>query len=325
MLQRRRHNRMTRQTLVVAFLAVSSVLPAAAQSRASEVGGRPDFEGIWNSATATPLERPAQLKDKEFFTPEEVADWERKAATRRQDPKPDAARGFVSYNALFYETGLTLLPSHRTSIITDPPDGRIPPLTPAASAEKNRRMELLRHPHGPRDLGLQDQCIVFPTASAPMRPYIYNSNSQIIQTGNEVMINTEMIHDTRIIRLDRKAHLPTSVRLWLGDSIGHWEGGTLVVDTANFKDGGGYFGDAGGMFGTDRNLHVVERFSLVDANTILYRFEVDDPTAYTRPWKGELTWTRSTGPIFDYACHEGNYALPDLLNGERVAEHAPPK
>jgi hypothetical protein len=310
---------MARPKLVLALAALSFVRPAAAQSPAA--GRHPDFEGIWNSATATPLERPAQLKDKAFFTPQEAADWERRAAARREDPKPDpAATTFASYNALFYETGTKLLKSLRTSIITDPPDGKIPALTPAAAAEKSRRMQSLNHPQGSKDLGLQDQCIVFPTAVAPMRPYIYNSNYQIVQTGHEVMINTEMAHDTRIVRLDRQSHIAPSVRLWLGDSIGHWEGSTLVVDTTNFPDGCGYFGDAGGMFGTDRNLHVVERFSLLDANTIQYRFEVDDPTAFTRPWKGELTWTRSVGPIFEYACHEGNYALTDLLNGARAPE-----
>jgi len=321
MMHRRRRKRTTRQKLLVALVAACFVPPAACQSHAPAAGAHAGFEGIWNSATATPLERPAQFKGKEFFTPEEAAAWERRAASRRQDPKPEvAAKTFASYNNLFYETGTKLLKSLRTSIITDPPDGRIPALTPAAAAEKSRRMELLRHPHTSTDLGLQDQCIVFPTAVAPMLPYIYNSNYQIVQTGQEVMLNVEMIHDTRIIRLDRQSHLPPSVRLWLGDSIGRWEGSTLVVDTTNFNDGGGFFGDAGGMFGTDRNLHVVERFNLLDANTLQYRFEVDDPTAFTRPWKGELTWTRSEGAIFEYACHEGNYALTDLLDGERAAE-----
>lgn len=314
----------TRQKLLTALVAASFIAPAVAQSHAPPAADRhPDFEGIWNSATATPLERPAQFKDKEFFTPEEAAAWERRAASRREDPKPEAApKTFASYNNLFYETGTKLLKGRRTSIITDPPDGRIPALTPAAAAEKSRRMELLRHPRIATDLGLQDQCIVFPTAVAPMIPYIYNSNYQIVQTGREVMLNVEMIHDTRIIRLDRQSHLPSSVRLWLGDSIGRWEGSTLLVDTANFNAGGGFFGDAGGMFGSDSNLHVVERFSLLDANTIQYRFEVDDPTAFTRSWKGELTWTRSEGAIFEYACHEGNYALTDLLDGERAAERS---
>jgi hypothetical protein len=310
-----------RAILVFALAAVSNI-PAAAQARklASE---HPDFEGIWNSATATPLERPPKLKDKQFFTKEEAADWERQAAARTQEPTPEVkAKTFGSYNVVFYETGTKLLPGLRTSIITDPPDGRIPALAPGAAAEKNRRLEVLRHAQVATDLGLQDQCLVFPTAVAPMIPYIYNSNYQIIQTGREVMINAEMIHDTRIVRLDRQSHLPSSVRLWLGDSVGHWEGNTLVVDTQNFNDAGGFFGDAGGMFGSDRNLHVIERFSLLDANTLLYRFEVDDPTAFSRAWKGELTMARSSGPIFEYACHEGNYALPNLLKGIRATEPA---
>jgi hypothetical protein len=311
--------------LVLALAAGCVIPPAAAQSHGqSNAPAHPDFEGIWNSATATPLERPARLKDKEFFTPEEAAETERQAAARTQEPTDAVkAKTFASYNTVFYETGTKLLRSLRTSIITDPPDGRIPALTPAAAAEKSRRVALLNHAQVPAELGLQDRCIVFTSAVPPMMPYIYNSNYQIIQTGHDVMINVEMIHDTRIIRLDRQTHLPSAVRLWLGDSVGRWEGNTLVVDTTNFNDGAGYFGDAGGMFGSDRNLHVVERFSLLDANTILYRFEVDDPTAFTKPWKGELTMARSPGPIFEYACHEGNYALPNLLNGFRVNDRVP--
>ena len=314
---------MTRQQLVVALVAISFVRPAAAQLYTSAASGHPNFEGIWSSTTATPLERPAQIKDKEFFTPEEAADWERRAANRRKDPKPEAAaKTFASYNALFYETGTKLLKTLRTSIITDPPDGKIPALMPAAAAEKSRRLELLRHPQRATDLGLQDQCIVFPTAVAPMIPYIYNSNYQIVQTDQQVMIHVEMIHDSRTIPLDGRSHLPSNVRLWLGDSVGHWEGSTLVVDTTNFNDGRGFYGEAGGMFGWDRNLHVVERFALLDADTILYRLEVDDATAFTRPWKGELTMARSSGNIYEYACHEGNYALPNLLNGFRAGESA---
>ena len=165
--------------------------------------------------------------------------------------------------------------SLRTSIVTDPPDGRIPALTPVAEAERRRRQDLLRHPGGSRELGLQDQCILFPTAVPPMIPYSYNSNYQMVQTGQDLMINVEMIHDTRIIPLDGRPHRSSKLRLWLGDSVGHWEGGTLVVDTVNFNDAGGFYGDAGGMYGWDRNLHVVERFSLLDANTIRHRFEVD--------------------------------------------------
>ena len=154
---------------------------------------------------------------------------------------------------------------------------------------------------------------MFPTSVPPMIPYRYNSNYQIVQTGDAVMVQAEMIHESRIIRLDRSSHLPSTVRQWLGDSLGHWEGATLVVETTNFNDAGGFYGDAGGMYGWDRNMHVVERFSLLDANTILYRFEVEDPTAYTQPWKGELTMNRVSNPPFEYACHEGNRDLPNIL------------
>jgi hypothetical protein len=146
-----------------------------------------------------------------------------------------------------------------------------------------------------------------------MIPYRYNSNYQIVQTGDAVVVQAEMIHDARIIRLDRTSHLASQVRQWLGDSVGHWEGSTLVVDTTNFNDAGGFYGDAGGMYGWDRNMHVVERFSLLDANTILYRFEVEDPSAYTQPWKGELTFNRTVNPPFEYACAEGNQDLPNIL------------
>jgi len=302
-----------RLTLVLAALS------SAAQAQVAASGGHPDFGGIWNSATATPLERPARLKDKAFFTPKEAAEWERGRAAQNQEPSPEAAaKNFGTYNKVFFEFGPRVLKTLRTSIITDPPDGRIPALTSAAATAKRRRQELLRNPGRAQDMGLQDRCLVFVTAVPPMIPYAYNSNYQIIQTQDQLMVHVEMIHDTRIIPLDGRPHLPSNVRLWLGDSVGHWEGSTLVVDTANFNDGGGFYGDAGGMYGWDRNLHVVERFSLLDANTILYRFEVDDPSAFTRPWKGELTMQRTSGPIYEYACHEGNYALPNMLRGFRV-------
>jgi hypothetical protein len=314
---------MTQGKLLIVLAAVSLVRPAAAQAPAPDASRHPDFAGIWNSSTATPLERPTRFKDKEFFTPEEAAQWERQTRAQGEEPPARAAsaRGFgASYNAAFYEFDVHVLKSLRTSIITDPPDGRIPALTPKAAAERHRRQELLQHPGGAKELGLQDQCLIFPVAVPPMFPYRYNSNYQIVQTGSDLMVNAELNHDTRIIHLDGRPHVPSKVRLWSGDSVGHWEANTLVVDTANFNDGGGFYGDAGGMYGWDRNLHVVERFSLLDANTILYRFEVDDSTACTRPFKGELTMARSKGPIYEYACHEGNYALPNLLSGFRATE-----
>jgi hypothetical protein len=283
---------------VLAFSTTLSVLAQAPQQSVSE---HPDFAGAWSSATRIPLERPSRLKDKPFYSPEQAAQLKTKTRGEEDDP----------LNRL--ETGSLVLPSLRTSIITDPPNGLLPSLTPSAAAAKRNRLARLRNPTSALDMGLQDRCLLFPTAVPPMIPYRYNSNYQIIQTSDAVVLQSEMIHDARIVRLDRSSHLPSSVRQWLGDSVGHWEGATLVVDTTNFNDAGGFYGDAGGMYGWDRNIHVVERFSMLDANTILYRFEVEDPTAYTRPWRGELTLTRVSNPPFEYACHEGNEDLPNIL------------
>jgi hypothetical protein len=306
-----------RQVQIVLAL-YSFVWPILAQVRTPAAGAHADLAGIWNSATATPLERPAQLKGKAFFTRDEANEWEHRAAEQNRDQAVASTSASVgTYNVAFREFGTRVVKTLRTSIIIDPPDGRIPPLTPTAATEKGRRQELLRNPAAAQDLGLQDRCLAFVTAGPPMLPYSYNSNYQIIQTDRHVIIQAEMAHDARIVHMDGRPHLPKSVRLWLGDSVGHWEGATLVVDTTNFNDAGGFYGDAGGMFGWDRNLHVVERLNLFDSNTILYQFEIDDSSAFTSPWKGELTMARSSGPVYEYACQEGNYALPNLLNAFR--------
>jgi len=316
----------TRRALFLIVAALSVVGPFAAGQGAKPVT-RPNFDGIWNSATATPLERPVQLKDKAFFTPEEAAAWERQVGSRNQDLSPEALAKSTStgtYNVFFREFGTRIVKTLRTSIVTDPPDGRIPALTPAAADVKRRRLEGLKYPASAQDTGLQDRCIAMVTTGPPMLPYSYNSNYQIVQTRDALVVHVEMIHDTRIIHLDGRPHPPPGIRLWKGHSVGRWEGATLVVDTTNFNDGGGFYGDAGGNFGWDRNLHLTERFSLLDANTLLYRFEIDNPTAFTQPWKGELTMTRAPGPIYEFACHEGNYALPNMLNGFRVSERPAP-
>jgi len=286
---------------VLGVLAFSTALNVVAQPPHPSAKAHPDFEGAWSSATAIPLERPARLKDKPYYTPEEAAQLQEKARGPDDDPLSRL------------ETGSVMLPSLRTSIITDPPNGLLPSLTPLAAAAKRDRLERLHNPAAATDMGLQDRCLLFPTSVPPMIPYRYNSNYQIVQTDDAVVVQSEMIHDARVIRLDRRSHLPSNIRQWLGDSLGHWESATLVVDTTNFNDAGGFYGDAGGMYGWDRNMHVVERFSLIDANTILYRFEVEDPTAYTQPWKGELTMRRASSPPFEYACHEGNQDLPNIL------------
>ena len=317
---------MTRRTrLLVPLLATLGLAPALGSGQGAS-GARQALEGTWNSATATPLERPAALRDKPFFTREEAAAWERQAAERNAEPPPQAAAaqtGTGTYNTFYREWGTRTVKTLRTSIVIDPPDGRIPPLTPAAAEIRRRRLERMRLAENPEDLGLQDQCLAFVTAGPPLLPYSYNSYYQIVVTRDAVLVHTEMIHDARIVYMDGRPHPPASVRQWMGHSVGRWEGDTLVVDTTNFKDGSGYYGDAGGNFGFDEQLHLIERFSLFDADTLLYRFEVDNPTAFTRPWTGELTMARSGDRIYEYACHEANYSMVNILQGGRVADAKP--
>ena len=310
--------------LLAGAAAALVVVPALVSGQSSARTRLPNFEGIWNSATTTPLERPANLKDKAFFTPEEAARWDSEFAQRNAEPAPGAPRsGTGTYNTVYREYGTRTVKTRRTSIITEPADGRIPELTPAAAEVKRRRLEGLKKFENPEDLGLQDQCLAFLTAGPPMLPYSYNSNYQIVQTPGAILIHAEMIHDARIVHLDGRPHAPARVRSWLGDSIGRWDGETLVIDTTNFNDGGGFYGDAGGNFGWDRNLHLVERIRYFDADTLLYQFEIDNPSAFTKPWKGELTLSRSAEPIYEYACHEGNYSLSNMLRGFRAAERKP--
>ena len=306
-------------TLTAQSTGSTATRQAGATRRAAEP---PNFEGTWNSATTTPLERPAQLKDKPFFTPAEAAAWDRQFAEKNAEP-PEGTRGggTGTYNTFFREYGTHTVKTLRTSIVTDPPDGRIPALLPAAAERKRTRSEAIRGlTANPEEFGLQDQCLHFLTMGPPMLPYSYNSNYQFVQTRGKFLIYAEMIHDARIVHLDRTTHRPPAIRSYTGDSIGRWEGDTLVIDTTNFNDAGGLYGDAGGNFGWDRNLHVVERLRFMDANTLLYQFEIDNPTAFTRPWKGELTFERTDQPIYEYACHEGNYSVLNMMRGYRAAE-----
>jgi len=278
------------------------------------VDGQPDLQGIWNSMTVTPMERPRDLAGKEFFASDAEAQAYAKASSDKS--KAGIDNGIGSYNEVFYEFGATTVKTRRTSFITDPPDGRVPALTPEAKERWQKEQAIRRRrPEGPEDRSTSEQCLVFRTAVPPMTPWAYNSNYRIVQSKNEVAIYVEMVHDVRVIPLDGRPHLPSNVHLYLGDSVGHWEGNTLVVDTTNLSGKTGFYG-------ADENLHVVERFSRMDGDTLLYQFTVDDPTAFTKPWKGELTMTAAAGPIYEYACNEGNYALPGILRGARADDKA---
>jgi len=229
-----------RRLFLFLFLGALSLAPASAAPEAP-----PSLEGIWNSATATPLERPVALKDKAFFTPEEAAAWERRFAESNAEPAPEVAArstGTGTYNTFFREFGVRTVKTRRTSIVTDPPDGRIPPLTAAAAALKRQSIEAQNGLASAQDAGLQDRCLAFVTAGPPMLPYSYNSNYQIVLTKDALVIQAEMIHDARVIPVDGRAHLPQALRRWMGDSVGRWAGNVLVVDTTNFNDAGGFYG-----------------------------------------------------------------------------------
>jgi hypothetical protein len=295
----------------VAVVAVMSLLPVCAAAQGN-------LEGIWTNATITPLERPPELAGKAFFTPEEAPAYEKQVRERNNADRREAnsdADLTTGYNDFWWDRGTKVVSTHRTSIIVDPPDGRLPPLTPEAQKRGADRAEFRRlHPaDGPENLSLADRCIARP--GPPMLPAGYNNNHRIVQAPGYVVIFSEMMHDARIIPLDPRPHLPTNVRQWFGDSRGRWEGKTLVVETTNFTDKTN-FRNSG------ENMRLTERFTRLDPDTLLYQFTVDDPQSYVKPWSGEIPMKKAPGPIFEYACHEGNYSLVNTLSAARAEEEA---
>ena len=277
--------------------------------------GEPDLQGIWSYATITPLERPAGQAGKEVLTDEEVAAVDKESQADRRDGTPDAdlAR---AYNAHFYDRGKSI---GRTSLIVDPPDGKLPPMTPEGQKRRAAIAEQARaHPADSwEDLPLQLRCIVY--HGVPPLPSGYNNTYQIFQSPGYVAILDENIHDFRGIPLDGRAHVGQNLRQWNGNSRGHWEDNTLVVETTNYspKTNFRFFQVAG------ETLRAVERFTRVAADKIDYRFTINDPTTYTRPWTVALPMTSVPDyVIYEYACHEGNYGLPHVLKSARADEKA---
>ena len=280
--------------------------------------GQPDLQGIYTTATLTPLERPADLAGKQFFTEKEAVEYENtflKQTNRdRRDGPADADVG-RAYNEFWFSRGDHIVSTRRTALIVDPPDGKIPALTPAAQKRQAERAALNREHafDAPEYRGLAERCLLWGTAGPPMLPGGYNNNYQIVQTPDYVMILVEMIHDVRVIPLDGRPHMPSHIREWLGDSRGHWEGNTLVVDTTNFTNKTNFRGG-------DENMHLVERFTRTAPDTVMYQFTVEDPTAFTKPWSAEIPMNRIDGPIIEYACNEGNYGMAGILSGGRAQE-----
>jgi len=308
-----------------AFLLILAFLPLAAQTPSAKTwtaprtpDGKPDLQGVWTSATLTPLERPVDLGNKQFFTKDEAAQWTKQFLdTNNRDRRGGSAQVDVgqAYNEFWFSRGDAVVPTLRTSLIIDPPDGRIPALTPDGQKRAAARAEAQRlHPaDGPEDRGLPERCIVWPVAGPPMIPGGYNNNYQIVQGPGYVMIVVEMIHDVRVIPTDGRPHLPPTVRQWMGDSRGHWEGDTLVVDTTNLTDKTNFRG-------AGENLHLVERFTRTVPGQLMYEFTVDDPASFTRPWTAQIPMGKAEGPLVEYACHEGNYAMEGILRGARLQE-----
>ncbi|MCU1336560.1 MAG: hypothetical protein JWO19_2141 [Bryobacterales bacterium] len=281
--------------------------------------GQPDFQGIWSNAILTPLERPADLKDKEFFTKEEAAAYVKRMIEQGNKDRRDGAGTDAdvarAYNDFWWDRGTGIVKTLRTSLVTDPPDGHVPALTPLAQKRAAQVKEARRlHPaDGPEDRPLMERCILLNSAGPPMMPSAYNNNYQVVQTAQTFVILNEMIHDARVIPLDGRPHAPNSIRLWMGDSRGHWDGNSLVIDTTNFTGQTPFRGSG-------ENLHLTERFTRMDAETLLYEFTVDDPESFTRPWSAAIPSVRTTGPILEYACNEGNYGMTGLLSAARSEE-----
>ena len=315
------------------------LIPAggAAQPEAPRTAwGAPDLQGIWDFRTITPLERPGDLAGKAVLTDEEAAVQEQLTAEERVDRVPEAGdTGF--YNRFWLDQGEQVVPTRRSSLIVDPPDGRLPALTAAEQRRMAHRAVSWERPirervagympnriaDGPEDLGIAERCILGFNSGPPMIPSFYNNAMQLLQTPDYVVILNEMVHDARIIPLDGRAHLPAGLRQWMGDSRAHWESDTLVVETANFTDKTSSFSpEITSAVGSGEDLRLVERFTRTGAGTLVYRYTVDDPVTFTRPFTVEQPMVATDWPLIEYACHEGNYAMPNTLAGARAEEAA---
>jgi hypothetical protein len=274
--------------------------------------GDPDLGGFWTNTTTTPLQRPTDLADKAVLTPEEHAKRSAEVAARQNADQAPRKGDPGTYNDFWFERGSL---NNRTSLVIDPSNGRVPPLTPEAQKRAADARSSRGPADSPEDRSAFERCI---TRSLPgaMLPGFYNHNYQILQTRGYVVINVEMIHDARIIPLDGRPHVGSSIRNWMGDSRGHWEGNTLVVETTNFNDK--VREQSLIAFSSGQNLRFVERFTRTSEDTIDYQFTVTDPTMYTSPWTASVPMVRFDGPIFEYACHEGNYGLGGILRGARL-------
>lgn len=294
--------------------------------------GAPDLRGVWNFSSNTPLERPAQYGGREFLTAEEAAQLNSAAAARFEaaenaESSGRGGGGVGGYNQFWVESLAQGL-NQRTSLIIDPPDGRLPALQPGVKAENGglgpdtggQRPVRFRvggvAKDGPEDRGLSERCLMGFNSGPPFMPSMYNNNVQIFQSKTHAVIMTEMIHDARVVPMDDRPHVDPAIRQWSGDSRGHWEGDTLVVETRNFTDKTNTFRGAG----TGATMQLTERFTRVGPNRVDYQFTISDPATYTKPFTVLVPMVRADGELFEYACHEGNYGMSNILSGARQEE-----
>ena len=304
--------------LICAMAAFPPPATAGQDSNLRTPDGRPDLQGVWNFSTAIPMERPAELAGKATLTAEEAAEWEAQIAeqragleSEREDAPLEARLGYSLQ--IWFEWG-DALEEGRTSLVIDPPNGRIPPVRPEAEVRREvGRMLRNRHAHGPEDRGISERCLLGFNSGPPMTPSAYNNNMQLFQTTDHVGILNEMVHNARIIPLDGRPHLPGDLRQWVGDSRASWDGDTLVIETRNFLR-------ETSLGGSSASMLLVERFTRLDADTLRYEFTVNDPSTWTGPWTARVRMTRTEEPLYEYACHEGNYSMPSSLSGARAME-----
>jgi hypothetical protein len=302
--------------------AVRTVAGRGADSTARGVGpsntawGEPDLQGTWTFKTITPLERPAQFAGREFLTEAEAVELERQAAkANAEEERPaDRARDVAgAYNNFWFDRGDNVVKTRRSSLIVDPPDGRVPDLTLDAKKRVDGRAVARNRPaFGPEDRSQFERCV---TRGLPRLPGGYNQNLQILQSPGYVVILYEMMREARIIPVDGRPHLGASVRQWMGDSRGRWEGRTLVVETTNFNSQHEFRG-------ATENLRLVERFTRVDSGTVDYQFTADDPGTWARAWTAAIPLAKTDDQMYEYACHEGNYGMPNLLSSARAEDRA---
>ncbi len=291
--------------------------------------GQPDLRGVWNFSSNTPFERPAKYKGREFMTKEEVEAEHAAIQSRSEnsDNSTGGSGGVGGYNQFWVES-LAQDANFRTSLLIDPPDGRLPALQPGMKSENGglgpdtggQRPVRFRvggvRKDGPEDRGLSERCLMGFNSGPPFVPSMYNNNVQIFQTKDHAVIMTEMIHDARVVPLDKRPHLDPTLRQWSGDSRGHYEGQTLVVETRNFTDKTNVFRGAG----SGKTMKLTERFTRVGKDRVDYQFTIDDPATFTKPFTALVPMVRTDGELFEYACHEGNYGMVNILQGARQEE-----